>query len=180
MSFAPQIVLYDVLPVPINFLLGPILIGFGLIFFLLSKKFLIQPRIGTVVYSKKRKLRKKRTVLVLSINMILLFIISLLRFTGLWEELNIPEIIDILILQLLFITIPLFLVAYFIQYNRLYIIAFLMGFSLFFVELISSFIIPPFNVLFVYLLLGSIIISMGTFSLIRFLKKHPKIKEEVN
>jgi hypothetical protein len=133
-----------------------------------------------VVYGRKRKIRKKRTVLVLSVNMLLLLTIFLLRFTGLWQELNIPEIIDILILELLFITIPLFLVAYLIQYNRLYIIAVLMGFSFFFVELISSFINPPFNFLFVYLLIGGIIISMGIISLIRFLKRYPKDKEDVN
>ena len=176
-SFVPNIVLFDLLPIPMNFLLSPIIIGFALAFFILSKKYLIKPRIGTVKYGRKRKIRKMKTGVILSINVLLLLILFLLRTSDFWDDLNIPNTIEILLIQLIFITLPLCLVAYILQYNRLYIIAILMGSSFFIAELISTFITPPINIIVVFLIIGGLIILMGVFSMIKFIKRHPLEKE---
>ena len=173
-SFVPHLIFIEILPIPINFLLGPIIIGFALAFFILCKKYLIKPRIGTVKYGRKRKIRKMKTAIILSINVLALLILFLLRTSDFWDDLNIPNSVEILIIQLMFVTLPLCLVAYILQYNRLYIIAVLMGSSFFFAELISNFITPPVNILFIFLINGSLIILMGVISLIKFLRKYQK------
>jgi len=176
-SLVPHLIFIEILPIPINFLLGPIIIGFALAFFILCKKYLIKPRIGTVKYGRKRKIRKMKTAIILSINVIALLILFLLRISDFWDNLNIPNSVEILLIQLIFVTLPLCLVAYILQYHRLYIIAVLMGSSFFFAELISNFITPPINILFVFLIIGGLIILMGVFSMIKFTKKYPLEKE---
>ncbi|MFX0011897.1 MAG: hypothetical protein ACFE9R_16395, partial [Candidatus Hermodarchaeota archaeon] len=111
-SFGPSISFYDSLPTPINILIGPIIIGIGLAFFILTKKYLIQPRIGFVKFSRKRKIRKRRTVIIISINVILLFTIFLLNLSGIFRVLMIPSFLYTLFMELLFLTLPLCLVAY--------------------------------------------------------------------
>jgi len=178
-SFGPSIGLHDFLPVPFNILLGPILIGFGLVFFILSKKYLIKPRIGFVKFGRKRKARKLKIIVVLLVNMVLLLIIFLVNLSNNEGIFSLPYTIEYLLEGVLFLTIPLCFVAYFLQFNRLYVYAFLLGWGFFLAD-ISSLIVPiPFNFLFSYLLLGGIMITIGTIYLIRFLKKYPLPKGEI-
>ncbi|MBY9014422.1 MAG: hypothetical protein KGD68_01890 [Candidatus Lokiarchaeota archaeon] len=173
-SFAPSLSLTEILPFPLNVLLGPIMIGFGLAFFILSKKFLIKPRIGVVKFGRKRKVRKRRTMVVLSINIVILLILFLLRVSDIGGSFSLPFLIE----GYLFLTVPLCIVAYFLQFTRLYIYGFLLG-SGFFLADISSIIVPiPYNFLFTYLLLGGIIVIIGVTYLIRFLRKYPLPREE--
>ncbi|MFW9949585.1 MAG: hypothetical protein ACFFKA_05615 [Candidatus Thorarchaeota archaeon] len=178
-SFGPSISFYDYLPVPINILIGPIIIGLGLAFFILSKKYLIQPRIGFVKFGRKRKARKIKTMIIISINVVLLFAIFLFSLSGILQDLMIPPFLYVLFAELLFLTLPLCLVAYFLQYNRLYFIAILMGVSFSIADSASIFIPIPYNFFFTYLVIGGLIIGMGMFYLIRFLRKYPKIKQEM-
>jgi hypothetical protein len=178
-SFGPSISFYDYLPFPINILIGPIIIGLGLAFFILSKKYLIQPRIGFVKFGRKRKVRKVKTVIMISINVILLIVIFLFNFSGIFQELRIPSFLYILFAELLFLTLPLCLVAYFLQYNRLYFIAILMGVSFSIADAASALVPIPFNFFVTYLVIGGLVVIMGLFFLIRFLKKFPKLKEEM-
>jgi hypothetical protein len=179
LSFGPSITFYEILPVPLNVLLGPILIGFGLAFFILSKKYLIKPRFGVVKFGRKRKAKKLRTVVVLSVNVVFLLILFLFNISLSEVSANLPYNIVVLLEGILFLTVPLCLVAYFIQLTRLYFYALLLGCGFFLAD-ISSLIVPnPFNFLFVYLLLGGIIITVGVTYLIRFTKKYQLPKEEV-
>lgn len=179
-SFGPSISLYDFLPVPLNVLLGPIMIGLGLPFFILSKKYLINPRIGLVKFGRKRKVRKLRTAVVLSVNIVFLLILFLFNLSISGETLNLPYNIVVLLEGLLFLTTPLCLVAYFLQFTRLYVYALLLGCGLFLAD-ISSIVVPiPFNFLFTYLLLGGTIIIVGITYLIRFVRKYQLPQEEMN
>lgn len=154
------------------------MIGFGLTFFILSKKYLIKPRIGIVKFGRKRKVRKLRIFVVLSVNQVLLIILFLFNLSNNEGIFNFPYNIEYLLEGLLFLTVPLCFVAYFLQFNRLYVYALLWGCAFFLAD-ISSLIVPiPFNFLFSYLTLGGMIIIMGTIYLIRFLKKYPLPKEE--
>ena len=172
--------LYEILPVPLNVLLGPIIIGLGLAFFILSKKYLIKPRIGIVKFGRKRKVKKLSTFVVLSVNVVLLLILFLFNLSISGGSLNLPYNIVVLLEGFLFLTVPLCLVAYFLQFTRLLIYALKLG-SGFFLADISSLIVPiPFNFLFAYLLLGGTIIIVGITYLIRFVRKYQLPKEEIN
>ena len=150
------------------------MIGLGLAFFILSKKYVIQPRIGTVKFGRKRKVRKLKTALILSVNVVFLLILYLLNLTT-GGSVNLPYLLE----GLLFFTLPLCFVAYFIQFNRLYIYAVIIGCT-FFIADVSRLLIPiPFNFLFTYLLLGGILIVIGIIYLIKFLKKYQLPQEEI-
>jgi len=152
------------------------MIGIGFVFFIFSKKFLIKPRIGTVKFGHKRKVRKLKTVVILSVNMVLLLILYIFNLSNPEGSFTLPYLLE----GLLFLTLPLCFVAYFIQFNRLYFYAVVFGSTLFLAD-ISSFIIPiPFNFLFTYFLLGGILIIVGLTYLIRFISKYPLPHEEIN
>lgn len=175
MSFGPSLALHEFLPEPLNILIGPIMIGLGLVFFILSKKFLIQPRIGTVKFGRKRKVRKAKTLVVLSVNVVFLLIIYLLNLTSAEGRFSLPYLIE----GFLFLTLPLCFVAYFLQFNRLYIYALILGNISFIADISSLFIPIPFNFLFAYLLLGGILIVIGIIYLVRFLKKYQLPHEDI-
>jgi len=148
------------------------MIGFGLAFFILSKKYLIKPRFGVVKFGRKRKVRKLKIVVILSANVVFLLILFLFNLSGNEVFVNLPHSITFLLEGLLFLAVPLCVMAYFLQYNRLYVYALLLG-SGFFLADISTFFVPiPFNFLFTYLLIGGFIIIVGIIFLIRFIRKY--------
>ena len=154
------------------------MIGFGLAFFILSKKYLIKPRFGVVKFGRKRKVRKLKIVVILSANVVFLLILFLFNLSGNEVFVNLPHSITFLLEGLLFLAVPLCLMAYFLQYNRLYVYALLLGGGFFLADLTALFVPIPFNFLFTYLLIGGLIIIVGIIYLIRFLKKYPLPKEE--
>jgi hypothetical protein len=154
-------------------------IGIGLAFFLPAKKFITKPRLGVVKFGLKRKGRKLKTLIVLSVNLIILLILYIIRFTNPELNLEFPGYLDGLILGLLFITAPVCFTAYFIQYPRFYLYGILVGISFFLSDLFSIFIPEPFDTLIVFSLISSIIIIMGIMYLVKFLQKYPLSKEEI-
>ena len=79
-----------------------------------------------------------------------------------------------LVLGLAFISIPFFIVAYYIDFNRLYYYGLFMGLSLFFADLIYPFLGSPLDGIVVYCSIGIPIIIIGIVLFIRFLRKNPK------
>ncbi|MFX0076756.1 MAG: hypothetical protein ACFE96_15035 [Candidatus Hermodarchaeota archaeon] len=177
-SFGPSIAFYDILPIPLNVLLGPFLIGFGLAFFILSKKYVIKPRIGFVKYGRKRKVRKWKTMVVISVNIMLLLIILLFNLSISGGGINLPYNLVVLLEGFLFLTVPLCFVAYFLQLTRLYFYALLFGCGFFLADISSLVISIPFNFLFIYLMFGVIIITVGIIFFIRFIRTYQLAKRE--
>ncbi|MFX1463415.1 MAG: hypothetical protein ACFFBF_10290 [Promethearchaeota archaeon] len=171
--------LSPVMPNPIDKFIPIIFIGIGLFFFLTAKKFITKPRLGVVKFGFKRKGRKLKTLIVLSINLLILLILFLIRFTNPELILEFPGYLDGLILGLLFITAPVCFAAYFLQYSRFYLSGLLVGLSFFLSDVFSIFIPEPFDTLIVYSLISGIIIIMGIVFLIKFLRKYPLSKEEM-
>ncbi|MFX1468653.1 MAG: hypothetical protein ACFFB8_08305, partial [Promethearchaeota archaeon] len=116
---------------------------------------------------------------VLSINLLILLILFLIRFTNPELSLEFPGFLDGLILGLLFITAPVCFAAYFLQYPRFYLFGLLVGLSFFLSDIFSIFIPEPFDVLIVFILVSGTIIIMGIVSLIKFLRRYPMSKEEM-
>ncbi len=152
----------------------------GLILFLLGKKFITQPRLGVVKFALKAKSRKLKTVLVLSINSIILLILFIVRIANPDFRLLLPNYIEGLIIGLLFITVPLCFAAYFLQYERLYYIAVLVGLSFFLSDLLSIILPEPFDALAAFSITSSVIMFLGIISLVKFFRKYPLSKEENN
>jgi len=171
--------LSPVLPNPLDKFIPFIFIGIGLAFFLTAKKFITQPRLGKVKFGYKRKGRKLKTLIVLSINLIILLVLFLIRFTNPEFSLEFPGYLDGLILGLLFITAPLCFAAYFLQYPRFYLFGLLVGLSFFLSDLFSIFLPVPFDTLIVFSLISAIMIIVGIVFLIKFLRKYPLSKEEM-
>ncbi|TKJ23056.1 MAG: hypothetical protein CEE43_04895 [Promethearchaeota archaeon Loki_b32] len=171
--------LSPVVPNPFDKFIPFIFIGIGLAFFLTTKKFITQPRLGVVKFGLKRKGRKLKTLIMLSINFIILLILFLIRFINPELSLDFPGYLEGLILGLLFITAPICFAAYFIQYSRFYFIGLLVGLSFFLSDLFSIFIPEPFDTLIVFSIVSGAIIAMGIISLIKFIRKYPLSKEEM-
>ena len=169
----------SLLPNHIDMLVPFFFIGIGLAFFLPAKKFVTKPRLGVVKFGFKRKGRKLKTLIVLSVNLLILLILFLIRFINPELSLEFPGYLDGLILGLLFITAPMCFAAYFLQYPRFYFFGLLVGLSFFLSDLFSIFIPEPFDTLIVFSLISSTIIFIGIVSLIKFIRKYPLSKEEI-
>lgn len=151
----------------------------GFIFFLLGKKYITQPRLGVVKLGIKKKSRKLKTVIGLSINFVVLLIIYIFRFVNPEFRLRFPVYLDGLFTGLLFVTVPLCFVAYFLPYPRLYFTAILGGLSFFLSDIFSIFIPEPLDVLTAFVLVSGAIITVGIVALIKFIRKYPLAKEEM-
>ena len=173
------ITLSDIIPDPLNKIIPFIFIGPGLIFFLAAKKYITQPRLGVVKFGLKRKGRKLKIVIGLSINFIILLTIFIIRIVNPELDLEFPGYLDGLIIGLLFITLPICFVAYFLQYPRLYFIGLLVGLSFFLSDLFSILIPEPFDALTAFGIVSCTIIFIGLVSLIKFIRKYPLPKEEL-
>lgn len=180
LSLTIGVVLDNLLPELLSSIITFTVIGLGLIFFIFGKKYISEPRIGKVKFGWKRIVRKIKTIAILTVNFFLLLIIFLISVLNPQFKLRIPASLYGLITGLLFFTLPLSFVAYFLQFTRLYYIAILTGLSFFLDEIFAFFLIPqPFDTLLAYGLVSAIIISIGIAVFIRFLRQHPLPKEEI-
>ena len=180
LSIALSIVLENFFPEPLSTIMTLSFIGFGFVFFLIAKKYISQPRIGKVKLGRLRIMRKVKTIGILTINFCFLLIIFLVGVLNPQVRLRIPEYLYGLLVGLLFFTLPLCFVAYFLQFNRLYVIALLTGISFFLDEIFALLMIPePIDSLLAFGIISFIILSMGIGVFIRFLQKYPLPKEGV-
>ncbi len=171
-------VFWELIPLPWNIvLLYSIIISIAFPFYYFAKKYIAAPRTGIAKISVKTSPTSKRLLLFLLINVIITFIIfifTLIRPFGIQTD----PILTMLVIGLLFLTLPMSGLAYFLKTPRLYITAIVMGLSLLVSELIHPFIDSPFHFAIAFSISGSIILIMGVVVLIRFFRKYPLPKEE--
>ena len=145
----------------------------AILFLILGKKFITIPRIGFVKFGAKRKKTKKRLLAFLVFNVLLAFLLLFVNISGIFEWLNIGGIIEPLIIGLLLITVPLSILAYFLEFHRLYIYAIFFGLGFFNSELLYPFVGSPIDLFLSLGLVGIAVFSIGLIHLIRFLRKYP-------
>ena len=163
----------EILP-NLSSIIGLSIIGSSILFFLLVKRYISQPRIGKVVFGRSRIIRKTKMLVVLLINFSIWLILWILNTINPEIKLFAPGFFSSLLFGMLFIATPLFFVAYFLQYKRLYLIAGLIGISFSLEELFYLVNIPePFDGIIAFGLISTIILSMGLLIFIKFLKKYP-------
>jgi energy-converting hydrogenase Eha subunit C len=174
-SLTLGVILDNILSESLSTIITLSFIGLGFIFFLIAKKYISQPRIGKVKFAKPRIMRKVKIIGILTINFFILLILFLVGNLNPQFKLIFPGYLYGLIVGLLFFTLPLCFVAYFLQFNRLYVIAILTGISFFLDEIFALLMVPePFDSLLAFGMISTIILSIGIVVFIRFLKKYPK------
>jgi hypothetical protein len=146
----------------------------GVIIMGVGKKRITMPRLGLVKFGPKRQADKKKLSFFLGIMVGVNFIVLTLTITGSLQTLPFSGLAMPIFLGLSFISVPFFIVAYYIDYNRLYYYGLLLGLSLFFADLLYPILGSPLDGIIVFCSIGSPIIVIGVNKFIRFLKKYPK------
>ena len=145
----------------------------AVLFLVLGKKFITIPRIGFVKFGAKRKKMKKRLLAFLIFNMILAFLLLFANISGFFNSLNIGGLTEPLVVGLLLITVPLSILAYFLEFHRLYIYAILFGLGFFNSELLYPLVGSPLDLFLSQGLVGIAVFSIGLVYLVQFLRKYP-------
>jgi hypothetical protein len=144
--------------------------------FFIGKKVITIPRIGFVRFSKKRVMKKVKLTIFLSFMVGLNVVFLLLPKSGL--NIRLDAFRTMLIIGTLFFTLPICVIAYFLQFERLYVIAIIGGLGLSITGLLRPIIGSPLNDIFTFCSIGGIITTWGIVIFIRFLKTYPLSKEE--
>ncbi|MEJ2280100.1 MAG: hypothetical protein P8Y70_20475 [Candidatus Lokiarchaeota archaeon] len=142
--------------------------------FYLGKKYIIAPRIGFVQFGVKRESRKKKLKIFLIVNVffgILMFILTIIGSITPFLKMG---FLTTLFIGFLFFSIPFAIIAYFLEFNRLYIYSFMFGFSFFLSELLYPIVGTPLDSIIPFAIPGAIIIIIGLIYFIKFIKKYPK------
>jgi len=145
----------------------------AILFLILSKKFITIPRMGFVKFGTKRKKIKKRLLGFLIFNLILAFLFFFIDISGIFDFFNIEGLARSLIVGLFLITIPLSILAYFLEYHRLYVYSIFFGLGFFFSELLYPLLGSPLDLLLSLSSIGIIIVFIGLVYFIQFLRKYP-------
>jgi len=144
----------------------------AVLFLILGKKYITMPRMGFVKFGTKRKKIKKRLLGFLIFNLILAFLFFFINISGIFDFFNIEGLARPLVIGLLLITVPLSILAYFLEYHRLYLYAIFFGLGFFFSELLYPLLGSPLDL---FLSIGSIgiaVIFIGFVYFIQFLRKY--------
>jgi hypothetical protein len=148
----------------------------AMVILILGKKFVTTPRMGFVKFGQVRKKRNK--FLALFLGVMVAFTITTFVFTllGIFQ-LQLPGFLVMLLIGILFITLPFSLIAYFLQLNRLYLYAVLGGFSLSISELLKPIISEPYHDLITFGGIGLVITITGFIYFLKFLLRY-SLKED--
>jgi len=138
-----------------------------------GKKFITPKRIGSVKFGRKRKKTKQKLTYFLTANVFILLIFLILTQLGLFELIPLEGLMFPLILGLL-ISIPLSIVAYFLDFNRLYVYSIFFGLGYFLSELFYPLVGAPLDSFLSFGVPGIVITLIGIYFFISFIKKYPK------
>ena len=167
-----------IIPYPLNYFIWVIL-AFPIL--KLSKRHITEPRLGIVNFSTKKKAKEKKLIIVL-LGTILLWIASLIidSTTSIkteWDELlgGYPAAV----VGSLFLALTLSLIAYFLDYYRLYYYAVLFGSGNMLGKVISTWISEEVSQFVAYGIVGSIMMIIGVVFLVRFINDYPIFTEDL-
>jgi hypothetical protein len=176
MSFGP--IFRESLPAPYNYFLWPlILVVIAEIFLFIIIKYVIQPRTGIIKPGPGLKSIRKKLLIVVLFQFVIQVIFIILLVVGSGPGIQAEGIFFMLIISLFIL--PLFsILAYLMNYPRLYLIGILIWLAIFINELIHEFYDYRFRWILSFGIIGSVILFMGLVIFIRFLKKYPLPKKE--
>jgi hypothetical protein len=143
---------------------------------IIGKKLITIPRMGFVKFGRKRVVKKVKLAIFLLFMVGLNVIILFLPKSGLNIRLN--AFTTMLIIGTLFITVPICVIAYFLQFERLYLIAIMGGLGLSLAELLRPIVGSPLHYIITFCTIGGIITIWGIVIFVRFLKEYPSPKNQ--
>jgi hypothetical protein len=161
----------------------PDILGYIIVFaptyilFYAGKKYITVPRGGIVKFGPTRKMKNFKLVLILLISVIFGLVVMLLTTTDLF-----PYKTEISIWPIIFAInalIVLSLMAYFLDFPRLYIYSIFFATSIFLVEISRSHVGSMYNTILGFGLPGVVMVLVGLLHLIRFIRRYPLPKKEV-
>lgn len=150
------------------------LTAFGLAFFILGKKYITVPRMGYVEFGPKRKSNRRKSIFVLSISAILGLLVFILTMSGKFSYVLRVKFPVIPIVFTLNVIIVFSILAYFFDFERLYIYAFLYAVPFVIGKPLQQ--ITGYRYMLTTLLFisSSIMITIGLVFFVRFINKYPK------
>jgi hypothetical protein len=144
--------------------------------FYLGKKYITTRRMGFVKFGTKRQTRQNKLKIFLAFNVIIGLIVFLLTITDLMTPIFTLGLITPLIIGILFFTVPLTIIAYFLEFSRLFLYSIIFGFTFFLSELLFPITGAPFDTVIAFVIPGFIVVLIGLIFLIKFIRKYPKPK----
>ena len=151
----------------------------ALLIFILGKKYITIPRVGYVKFGPERRSKQLKLKIFLMIVFIVNVILFILPFTGIMDYAQIQPLLITLLLGFGIFTFPFSIIAYYLDFTRLYYYSFSVGVGFFLTELLTPIIAYPLNNFFIFGTIGLIIVLIGLYYFIHFLKKYSLSKEEV-
>jgi hypothetical protein len=152
------------------FLLSPLVL-------ILGRRYITTPRMGLVRYGAGR--RARRTILLLLIIAFIFFTFLLYILMVLGKN-YVPAVLRTSphpwlawAVEAFFLTGALWLIAYFLQFTRLYFYAVLVGFGFPLMEYLYPITGTPLNAILAYGVPGFLVVTFGLLMLIRFIIKYP-------
>ncbi|MFX1320532.1 MAG: hypothetical protein ACFFAQ_02700 [Promethearchaeota archaeon] len=150
-----------------------------LLIFILGKKYITTPRVGYVKFGPKRKSKQLKLKIFLLGVFIVNLILFLLRLIGIIDYSQIQPFLITILLGFGIFTIPFCVIAYYLDFTRLYYYAFSGGLGFFLTDLLNPIVGNPLDFIIIFGFIGGIIIVIGLYFFIHFLKKYPLSKNEV-
>ena len=148
----------------------------AMIILFLGKKYITRPRMGFVKLGQIRKKRNKYLALFLGLMVAFTLITFIFTLVGMFQ-LQMPGYLVMLLIGLLFITLPFSLIAYYLQLERVYLYAILGGLGLFISELLQPIIGAPYHDIITFGGIGLVITITGLIIFIKFLRRY-SLKED--
>ena len=165
------------LPEPVGMLLVSLSWNVGaIVIMFLGKRYITVPRIGIIKFGPKRKADQRKLKIFLSINMLFGVVFFLLQMSGMFGLINLQGF-ALSILIGMFISFPLGVCAYFMDFHRLYIYAVLGGLGFFLTDVFGLFISASISLILTFGIIGGPILVIGIVLLIKFLNEYPLPKE---
>ena len=138
----------------------------------LGKQKITIPRMGFVKFGQKRKKTVKRLIIFLVINLLIALSFMFINMTDILALFHIEGLFQPFLIGILIITLPLTLLAFFLDFKRLYIYAIIMGMSFAITELLFSFVGEPYDALISFGSIGGGVTTIGLVLLARFLRRY--------
>ncbi len=158
-----------------------VLLGVAMLFLLAGKHYITAPRIGHVVYGPKGKARKTKTVIILAVSVLVglvAFVVAALSAKG-----NLPQSLPVeLLLPGIWVgnmLIVFGLAAYFLHFTRLYLIGALFAIAVPLDIVLRELTHRDLTVV-AFGVPAIVILTMGIFVLVHFLRKYPVTAEGVS
>lgn len=159
-----------------------VLPGIAIAFFTLGKKYVTVPRIGVVKFGPARKKRRTKLFIIMIGFQVLTMGIWVASSFGFFETF-LGGILDgfggRVLIEIIILVMPLTILAYLLDFPRLYYIAVIAGFTWPVSEILLPRLGEPMHEIVVYLTAGTIIIIPGIVNFMKFLQKYSPVEADL-